>query len=134
MSAIPITLFCSLLLAGTFVVLFARDHRRRRFASAERDSLLPLADEHPRAVAPDWWASVSTPTPIADVPLDSLGALSPSNGEIGDHLRPTHEHDHDHHDHDHAHEGGGNCGCRDGSRPPCVGCLRRRVEPASLSS
>ena len=50
MSAIPITLFFSLLLAATFVVLFARDHRRRRFASAERDSLLPLADETPRAV------------------------------------------------------------------------------------
>ena len=49
MSAIPITLFFSLLLAATFVVLFARDHRRRRFASAERDSLLPLADETPRA-------------------------------------------------------------------------------------
>lgn len=51
MSVIPITLFFSLLLAGTFVVLFARDHRRRRFASAERDSLLPLADETPRPVA-----------------------------------------------------------------------------------
>ncbi len=49
MSVIPITLFFSLLLAGTFVVLFAREHRRRRFASAERDSLLPLADEQPRA-------------------------------------------------------------------------------------
>jgi len=48
MSVIPITIFFSLLLAATFVVLFARDHRRRRFASAERDSLLPLADETPR--------------------------------------------------------------------------------------
>ena len=48
MSAIPVTLFCSLLLAATFVVLFARDHRRRRFASSERDSLLPLAEERPR--------------------------------------------------------------------------------------
>jgi hypothetical protein len=52
MSVIPITLFFSLLLAGTFVVLFAREHRRRRFASAERDSLLPLADETPAPVAP----------------------------------------------------------------------------------
>ena len=86
MSVIPITLFFSLLLAGTFVVLFAREHRRRRFASAERDSLLPLADETPRAVAPA---------------------------------------------HDHA--DGGSCGCHDGRRPPCVGCLRRRDEPASLS-
>lgn len=49
MSAIPITLFFSLLLAGTFVVLFARE-QRRRFGSAERDSLLPLADETPRTV------------------------------------------------------------------------------------
>lgn len=46
MSAIPITLFFSLLLAGTFVLLFARE-QRRRFGSAERDSLLPLADEVP---------------------------------------------------------------------------------------
>ncbi len=54
MSVIPITVFFSLLLAGTFVVLFAREQRRRRFSSAERDSLLPLADETPRAVpAPD---------------------------------------------------------------------------------
>lgn len=52
MSVIPITLFFSLLLAGTFVALFAREHRRRRFASVERDSLLPLADENPRAAAP----------------------------------------------------------------------------------
>ncbi len=50
MSVIPITLFFSLLLAGAFIVLFAREYRRRRFASAERDSLLPLADETPRAV------------------------------------------------------------------------------------
>jgi len=45
MSVIPLTIFFSLLLAGTFVVLFAREQLRRRFSSAERDSLLPLADE-----------------------------------------------------------------------------------------
>jgi len=50
MSVIPITLFFSLLLAGTFVVLFAREQRRPRFTSAERDSLLPLADEIGRPV------------------------------------------------------------------------------------
>jgi hypothetical protein len=50
MSVIPITLFISLLLAGGFVVLFAREYRRRHFASPERDSLLPLADETPRTV------------------------------------------------------------------------------------
>ena len=45
MSVIPLTVFFSLLLAGLFMVLFAHEQRRRRFASAERDSLLPLADE-----------------------------------------------------------------------------------------
>ncbi len=51
MSVIPITLFFSLLLAGLFIALFARE-QRRRFGSAERDSLLPLADEAPRVVPP----------------------------------------------------------------------------------
>jgi len=51
MSVIPITVFFSLLLAGTFVVLFLRDQRRRDFSCAERDSLLPLADETPRLAA-----------------------------------------------------------------------------------
>lgn len=48
MSVIPLTIFFSLLLAGLFMVLFAHEQRRRRFASPERDSLLPLADERPR--------------------------------------------------------------------------------------
>lgn len=47
MSVIPLTIFFSLLLAGTFVVLFAREQRRRHLTSPERDSLLPLADEIP---------------------------------------------------------------------------------------
>lgn len=47
MSVIPLTIFFSLLLAGTFVVLFAREQRRRHLTSPERDSLLPLADETP---------------------------------------------------------------------------------------
>jgi hypothetical protein len=51
MSVIPLTVFFSLLLAGLFMVLFAHEQRRRRFASAERDSLLPLADERPRLAA-----------------------------------------------------------------------------------
>ena len=49
MSVIPLTIFFSLLLAGTFVLLFAREQLRRRYSSAERDSLLPLADETPRS-------------------------------------------------------------------------------------
>ena len=52
MSVIPLTIFFSLLLAGLFIGLFAFEQRRRRFASAERDSLLPLADELPRLVVP----------------------------------------------------------------------------------
>ena len=47
MSVIPLTIFFSLLLAGLFIVLFVHEQHRRRFASAERDSLLPLADERP---------------------------------------------------------------------------------------
>jgi hypothetical protein len=40
---------------------------------------------------------------------------------------PVHEHDgHDQAD-DHA------CDCRDGSRPPCAGCLRRPPATATLS-
>ena len=50
MSVIPLTIFFSLLLAGLFIVLFAHEQRRRRFTSAERDSLLPLADETSRTV------------------------------------------------------------------------------------
>ena len=80
MSVIPLTIFFSLLLAGLFMVLFAHEQGRRRLASAERDSLLPLADETRR-------------------PVSSPAAA----GETGP---------------DHA------CGCRDGSRPPCAGCLK----------
>lgn len=48
MSVIPITVFLSLGLVFLFVALFLREHSRRHFANAERDSLLPLADEQPR--------------------------------------------------------------------------------------
>jgi len=89
MSVIPITIFFSLLLAGLFIALFAHEQRRRRFASAERDSLLPLAAEKSQAV--------------------------------------VEEHDHDR-DHGHA---SGRCGCADGSRPPCVGCLKRKDAPVA---
>lgn len=53
MSVIPLTVFFSLLLAGTFVVLFLREQRRRHLTSPERDSLLPLADEIPQATGHD---------------------------------------------------------------------------------
>ncbi len=53
MSVIPITVFFSLALAGLFVVLFAREQLRRRCASPERESLLPLADELPRVTNSD---------------------------------------------------------------------------------
>lgn len=49
MSVIPLTIFFSLLLAGIFVVLFARQQRRGHLSNPERDSLLPLADEMSRA-------------------------------------------------------------------------------------
>ncbi len=99
MSVIPLTIFFSLLLAGTFVLLFAREQLRRRFSSAERDSLLPLAEETPRAVSADQVARVQGPRSTRD----------------------------EHHDHDHDHaDGDDRCGCRRGVRLPCAGCLKRR--------
>ncbi len=115
MSVIPLTVFFSLLLAGLFIALFVHEQRRRRFASAERDSLLPLAEETPQLAAgsvhpsrePDGRAALVSPMPA--------------------------DHDHDDHDgHDHAHEDS-RCGCRDGSRPPCVGCLKRLAGTPAVS-
>jgi len=64
MSVIPITVFLSLLLAGFFVLLFFREQRRHRFASSERDSLLPLAEERPAdAVKSPAIAAPDAPTP-----------------------------------------------------------------------
>lgn len=48
MSVIPLTIFFSLLLAGLFIALFVHEQRRRRFTSAEHDSLLPLTEETAR--------------------------------------------------------------------------------------
>lgn len=48
MTVVPLTLAISLCLVFTFVVFFLREHARGRFSSAERDSLLPLAEEAPR--------------------------------------------------------------------------------------
>ena len=80
MAVVPLTLTISLCLVFTFVVFFLREHARGRFSSAERDSLMPLADEGSR-----------------------LAHASAS-------------HDATRH---------GDCGCSDGSRAPCPGCLRR---------
>lgn len=107
MSVIPLTVFFSLLLVGTFVVLFLREQRRRHLTSPERDSLLPLADETPHAVG-------GTRAPRG---LNRRGAQVPPQRS-----GPA-EHDHDH---DQA------CACRSGQRPPCSRCLRRldEQEPA----
>ncbi len=48
MAVVPLTLTISLCLVFTFVVFFLREHARGRLTSAERDSLLPLAEESPR--------------------------------------------------------------------------------------
>jgi hypothetical protein len=77
MPVVPLTITISLTLVFTFVIFFLREHARGRVSSAERDSLLPLADENVR---------------LATIRV--------------------------HQDHE-------GCGCEDGSRPPCPGCLRR---------
>lgn len=79
MSIVPLTVIISLCLVFTFVVFFLREHARGRLSSAERDSLLPLAEETPR---------------LAQAPASDASAPH-------------------------------GCGCDDGSRDPCSGCLRR---------
>lgn len=53
MSVIPLTLTISLCLVFTFVIFFLRETSRRRYSSAERNALMPLADETPRVVGED---------------------------------------------------------------------------------
>jgi len=50
MAVIPITLTISLGLVLVFVAFFLREHKRGRRGGAERDSLMPLADETRRPV------------------------------------------------------------------------------------
>jgi hypothetical protein len=50
MSVVPLTVIISLCLVFSFVVFFLREHARGRLSSAERDSLLPLAEENARLV------------------------------------------------------------------------------------
>ncbi len=63
MSVIPLTVFLSLGLVFVFVVLFWREQRRNRFASPERDSLLPLVEETPRLARRSSPAEPAVPTP-----------------------------------------------------------------------
>ena len=99
MSVVPLTLTISLCLVFTFVIFFLREHARGTVSSAERDSLLPLAEEDSRVVG---------------APLHSASS----------------------HGHSHARHGsmsGGGCGCDDGSRAPCPGCLRRSQPGNTIS-
>jgi len=50
MSVVPLTLTISLCLVFTFVIFFLREQMRGNASSAERDSLLPLAEEELRVV------------------------------------------------------------------------------------
>ena len=51
MPVIPLTITVSLCLVLTFVVFFLRE-QANRFGNAERESLLPLAEETPRVIGP----------------------------------------------------------------------------------
>lgn len=51
MSVVPLTLTISLCLVFTFVIFFLREQMRGNASSAERDSLLPLAEEELRVAA-----------------------------------------------------------------------------------
>jgi hypothetical protein len=53
MSVVPLTVAVGLCLGLTFVVFFLAEHARGRASSAERDSLLPLAEETPRLAGGD---------------------------------------------------------------------------------
>ena len=89
MSVVPLTIIVSLCLVLSFVVFFLREHARGRVSSAERDSLLPLAEENPILA------------------LASVQRASSPEGDAADrHSEAA-------------------CGCQDGSRQPCAGCLRR---------
>ena len=59
MAVVPLTLAISLGLVLIFLVLFLREHARRRPGGMERDSLLPLASETPRP------AGVARAEPVA---------------------------------------------------------------------
>lgn len=64
MPVIPLTITVSLCLVLTFVVFFLREHSRR-FGNAERESLLPLAEETPRVAGPATTPPGPPPAPTA---------------------------------------------------------------------
>lgn len=66
MSVVPLTLTISLGLVFTFIVLFLREHTRGARSCAERDSLLPLAEETPRVAPSRAVAGPVTTAPHAD--------------------------------------------------------------------
>ena len=61
MSVVPLTLAISLCLVATFILFFLREHARGGIGGAERDSLLPLAEETPHvATRPQEHATTTT--------------------------------------------------------------------------
>jgi hypothetical protein len=62
MTVVPLTLTISLCLVFTFIVFFLREHARGNLSSAERDSLLPLAEE--KAVFARRSDNAETPDPV----------------------------------------------------------------------
>lgn len=71
MEVVPITLIISLWLVLVFVIFFLQEHARGRTSSAERDSLLPLAEETPRT--PD----AATASPPISVGPAHASAVAP---------------------------------------------------------
>jgi len=55
------------------------------------------------------------------------GAEHDSLLPLADETRAASVHPAPAHDAAHAHDYAGACGCHDGSRPPCAGCLRARA-------
>lgn len=94
---IPLAVAVSLCLAFTFIVFFLREHTRR-FSNAERESLLPLAEEQPRlagtktpANAPP--ATIRRPEPRRRAHARPRGPDAPRpRPSFTDHARPQNNH------------------------------------------
>ncbi len=61
MPVVPLTLTISLCLVFSFLMFFLSEHTRGRVSSAERDSLLPLAEEESRLARAPLSTAVATP-------------------------------------------------------------------------